>query len=187
VIPRYLQAVGQVHVALPEAEPSQVVAAGAIRCVRLWVEAEDGRPIGRARSGERIVVVAVYEVAEEADEPVLGFALKSEDGTVVYSLNTDWQGTRTERMRAGQCIETRAHLIAALRNGRYDIGFGVANHDLSVMFDQVERAAAIVIHGSCVRHGLTDLQGWVDYRIVDDTAAAAATTAHGRPGRGSRR
>jgi ABC-type polysaccharide/polyol phosphate transport system ATPase subunit len=185
VIPRYLQSVGRTDVSLGTIDAGDPAREGAIRCLRMWVEDEAGQPISRARSGDRIVLVALYEVARDADEPVLGLALKAEDGTVVYSFNTHWQGTRTERVRAGQCIEIRTPILAALCNGRYDLGFGAASHDLSEMFDEMARAASLVVYGSRVLHGLTDLQGRVEYRIIDDRAPAAA--AGGRPGRGGGR
>jgi len=186
VIPLYLQSVGQVPATLGGLNVRPRDAQGAIRCVRIWIEDEDGTAVGRARSGDRVTVVALYEVVQDDEEPVLGFALKTEDGVIVYSFNTHWQGSRTERVRAGQFIETRTPLIAALANGRYYLGFGVANTELTMMYDEVDRAASFVIHGSRVRHGIADLQGRVEYRIADP-AAQPAVVAQGRPGRGGRR
>jgi len=187
VIPLYLQSVGQLQVVLSEIDARNRHGNGAIRCQRAWVEDETGRQIGRARSGERIVVVAIYEVTQDIDHPTIGFAVKGEDGTVVYSFNTNWQGTRTEPLRAGQCVELRAPFVAALRNGSYEIQIGAANHDLTELHDLLDRAANVVIHGSRVRHGLTDLQAQLDYRIVDDTLPPqTAALVHGLTGRRGR-
>ena len=187
VIPLYLQQVGQLQVVISEIDARQRLGDGAIRCQRAWVEDERGRPIGRVRSGDRIVVAAIYELIDDLDEPVLGFAVKSDDGTVVYSFNTNWQGTRTERMRSGQCVELRAAFTAPLRNGRYDIQMAAADRDLTKLHDALDRAASIVIHGSRVRHGLTDLQARLEYRMLDDAPSESAAAAQGLPGRGGRR
>jgi ABC-type polysaccharide/polyol phosphate transport system ATPase subunit len=187
VIPRYLASVGQVQVAVGETPFSQRAEGAPIRCLRIWIEDEEGCPISRVRTGERIVVVALYEAVQDYEEPVVGFAVKTDDGSVVYSYNTHWQGSRTERVRAGQLIEMRAPLIAALRNGRFYLGFGVANTASTVMYDQIDRAANFVVHGSRVRHGIADLQGQVEFRIADDAAAQSAAVVSGRPGRGGRR
>ena len=40
-----------------------------VRCQRAWVEDERGKPIGRARSGDRIVIAAIYEISDDSDEP----------------------------------------------------------------------------------------------------------------------
>ena len=187
VIPRYLESVGQVPTMLGGMLKRHREQEGPIRCVRLWVEDENGCEITRARSGDRLVVVALYEVLADDDEPVLGFALHAEDDSIVYSNNTHWQGARTGRVRAGQFIETRIPLVAALRNGRYFVGYGVANEALTVFYDEVDRAATFVIHGSRVHHGVVDLQAQVEYRIADDSPAQPATVAEGRPGRRGRR
>jgi homopolymeric O-antigen transport system ATP-binding protein len=186
VIPLYLQSVGQLQIALSEIDARQRQGNGVVRCQRAWVEDERGRPIGRARSGDHIVIAAIYEIIDDSDEPVLGFAVKSEDGTVVYSCNTNWHGTRTHRWRAGQCVELRAPLVAALRNGRYEIQVGVANRDITTIHDMLDRAATIVIHGSRTRDGVADLQAHLEFRIIDETPSETAAAAEGRPGRGGR-
>jgi ABC-type polysaccharide/polyol phosphate transport system ATPase subunit len=166
VIPLYLQSVGQLQQALAELDAAQRHGDGAIRCQRAWFEDEHGRPIARAHSGERIVFAAICQIIEDADEPVLGFALKGEDGTIVYSVNTNWHGTATGSVRAGQCVELRASFVVALRNGRYAVQICVADRGLTKFHDAFDRAAAIMIHGSRALDGLTDLHARLDYRVL---------------------
>jgi lipopolysaccharide transport system ATP-binding protein len=186
VIPVYLQSVGQLQVALSDLVARERNGDGAILVQRVWFEDERGRTIGRARSGDRVVLVALFEIVTDTDEPVFGFGLKAEDGALVYSFNTHWQGTRTQVMRVGQCVELRVPLVAALRNGRYDIQIGAGNRDMTVVHDLVDRAASLVIHGSLARDGVADLQAQMNYRIVDEAPSDTAAAAHGRPGRGGR-
>jgi len=183
VVPQYLHSVGQLDLALAKVDALHRQGDGVIRCQRAWIEDEEGREIGRVHSGERVVLVAVYEVVQDSDEPVLGFAVKGEDGSVIYSFNTNWQGMPTERVRAGQCVELRAPLVAALRNGRYDVQVAVADRGLTRIHDMLERAATIVVHGSRVRHGVADLQGRLEYRILEDGLAITQVM----PARGGRR
>ena len=59
VIPLYLQSVGQLQVdAVRRSTRASARATASMRCQRAWVEDERGRPIGRARSGDRIVIAA---------------------------------------------------------------------------------------------------------------------------------
>jgi ABC-type polysaccharide/polyol phosphate transport system ATPase subunit len=186
VIPTYLHSVGHLQVALSEVGAAQRSGDGAILVQRAWFEDERGRAIGRARSGDRIVLVALFEIVNDTDEPVFGFGVKGEDGAIVYSFNTHWQGMRTQALRVGQCVEVRAPLVAALRNGRYDVQVGAGDREMTQVHDLVERAASIVIHGSLARDGVADLQGQMEYRIVDESASDTAAAAQGRPGRGGR-
>jgi ABC-type polysaccharide/polyol phosphate transport system ATPase subunit len=183
VIPLYLHSVGRLQVALSEIDARERHGDGAVVLQRAWFEDERGRTIGRARSGDRIVLVALYEVVNETDEPVFGFGLKGEDGAIVYSFNTNWQGIRTQRLQVGQCVEMRAPLLAALRNGRYEIQVGAGDREMTRVHDLVERAASIVIHGSLARDGVADLQAQMEYRIVEESPSAAVQH---RPGRGGR-
>lgn len=181
VIPFYLRSVGKpdIEFSLTDA-PQRRQGDGAMRCQRAWVEDEHGRRIGRVRSGERIVIAMLFDVLEDIDEPVLAVALKGEDGSEVYSVNTNWQGMRTERMYPGSCVEFRASFIVPLRNGRYDIQVGAADRELAKFHDVLNGAASIVVHGSRVRNGLIDLQARLEYRILQDTPYAVA--AQGRSG-----
>jgi ABC-type polysaccharide/polyol phosphate transport system ATPase subunit len=186
VIPIYLQSVSQPEVALTDIGVLEQ-GDGSIRYERAWLEDERGNTIGRARSGERVVVAAVYEFVADTDEPVVGFSLKGEDGSTVYSCNTHWQGSRTGRVRAGQRLEVRGQFLATLRNGRYDVQVGIANSELTKLHLVVDRAVSLVIHGSRARDGTTDLHARVEHRIIDDTLAASAAAALGVPRRGGRR
>ncbi len=190
VIPFYLRSVGRPEAVFNlDTDPRQRrLGDGAVRCQRVWVEDEHGRRIGRVRSGDRIVIVALFEVVEDADEPTLALALKGEDGSLVYSTNTNWQGMQTTRMYARCCVEVRAVLTVPLRNGTYEIQVGAADRNLTRFHDLYERAASIVVHGSRARNGATDLHARLDYRIIDDAPAETAAAAQGNvPGRGGRR
>src|SRR5262249_34315293 len=68
VIPRYLQSVGQGQVTLAENNLTHREADARIRCARIWVEDEEGQPITRVQSGQRMVVVALYEVVQDDEE-----------------------------------------------------------------------------------------------------------------------
>ena len=171
VIPMYLQSVGQLQVALAEIDAGQRHGDGAIRCQRAWFEDEFGRPIARAHSGDNVVLAAHCEIIEDADDPVLGFALKSEDGAIVYSANTNWHGMTTGRVRAGQSVELRATFMVPLRNGSYGVQFCIADRGLTKFHDAYDRAASIVIHGSRTLDGVADLHARLDYRVLEDTPA----------------
>jgi hypothetical protein len=147
----------QVELAEIDAGQGQRHGDGAIRCQRAWFEDESGHPIARAHSGDRIVLAAVCEIAKDADDPVLGFALKSAEGAIVYSANTNWHGLATGNVRAGQSVELRATFVVPLRNGSYGVQFCVADRGLTRFHDAFDRAAEIVIHGSRTLDGATDL------------------------------
>ena len=148
-----------------------------MRATRAWVEDETGKQVGRIRSGDRAIVVVHFDVVADTDEPVFGVGLAAEAGTVLYSVNTHWDGTRTQQLRGGQRVEVRVPMMVALRNGRYAIQVGAAHRDLSDMHDMVDCIATLVVHGSRARHGLTDLQGRVTYRVVDEEIVAVDVRA----------
>jgi hypothetical protein len=179
VIPVYMQSVGQMQVELAEIDAGQGQrhGDGAIRCQRAWFEDESGHPIARAHSGDRIVLAAVCEIAEDADDPVLGFALKSAEGAILYSANTNWHGLATGNVRAGPSVELRATFVVPLRNGSYGVQFCVADRGLTKFHDALDRAAEIVIHGSRTLDGATDLHARLDFRVLDDTPADREATA----------
>ncbi|MDX2171064.1 MAG: ABC transporter ATP-binding protein [Deltaproteobacteria bacterium] len=190
VIPRYLEKVGRQQVVLSELAGLQRTGDGAgVRVVRAWVEDETGKRVGRVRSGDRLVIAMQYEVLEDVEEPVFGFAIKAEDGTVVYSFNTCWDGARTQRFRAGQTIEARAPMHVALRNGRYLVQAGAAHRDLAGVHDLVDGAAVFVVHGSPARHGWVDLQSRLTYTVGEGGGGEArrGATIHDLPVRGGRR
>ena len=171
VIAEYLRSVGQSmqgisQPQLGEERPGD----GRVRVVKGWLEDGSGKRIGRTRSGERPTLVVVFRAAEDTDQPVIGFALSAEDGTTVYSINTGWTGRRTDRVRAGQWIEMRAPFIAALPNGRYRVRAGVLDQNMTLFHDILDGVAEFVVHGSAVRHGASDLQGQLGYRIFDGEA-----------------
>lgn len=169
VIPHYLRSVGEAATVPADlAGPVHHRAGdGRMRATQAWVEDESGKQVGRVRSGDRAIVVVQFDVVADTDEPVFGIGLTTEDGTVLYSVNTNWEGTRTQQLRGGQRVEVRVPLMLALRNGRYAIQVGAAHRDLSDVHDLVDRMATLVVHGSRVRHGLTDLQGRVTYRVLE--------------------
>jgi ABC-type glutathione transport system ATPase component len=177
VIPHYVRSVGEhAHAPAPTEfdRPAHRYGDGRVRAVQGWVEDEQGKRIGRIRSGDNMVVVVNFEIVEDSDEPVFGVALVAEDGSVLYSVNTNWVGTRTERLRCGQDVEVRVLITAALRNGRYGIQGGSANRDLTQTHDLVDGIATLVVHGSRVRHGAADLQGRISYRLIHGTGDAVA-------------
>jgi ABC-type polysaccharide/polyol phosphate transport system ATPase subunit len=168
----------------PADEASRRWGDGRVRVVRAWVEDEQGRPTARVRSGDRLVVVAVAEAAEETVQPIMGLGLHSEYGVLVYAANTKWFGARTETVRAGQRIEMRVPLVAALRNGRYTVQVGIADRYSTTFHDVVDGVAAFVVHGSACRQEAdfegrishVDLQARFATRVLDDEEFAGADT-----------
>jgi ABC-type polysaccharide/polyol phosphate transport system ATPase subunit len=185
VIARYLRSLDPETAA--EAEP---VAAGdtprwgdgRLRVVRAWVEDEQGRPIGRVRSGDPLVVVAIAEAADDTVQPIMGLGLHAEDGVLVYAANTRWFGLRTATVRTGQRIEMRVPLVAALRNGRYTVQVGIADRYSSMFHDVADGVASFVVHGSVCRqeadfHGRlshADLQARFATRVLEAEDLAGA-------------
>jgi ABC-type polysaccharide/polyol phosphate transport system ATPase subunit len=191
VIPQYLERVGRGQVVPSElAAPQRVGDGRGVRVARAWIEDESGKRIGRVRSGDRLVIAIAYEVLHDVVEPVLAFAVKSEDGTVVYSFNTQWDGARTQSFRAGQTIEARTPVVATLRNGRYLVQGGVAHRELAGIHDLVDGVASFVVHGSPARHGWVDLQGRLTYTVGEGGGGGETrrgATIHDLPVRGGRR
>ncbi|MEO8601015.1 MAG: ABC transporter ATP-binding protein [bacterium] len=181
VIAEYLKTVGAEAAAVAAAkeapETDKSWSQGGMRVVRGWIESEAGREVGRVRSGDAPTLVVLAEAHAAIEAPILGFAIKAEDGSVVYADNTDWLGVRTERLRAGQVIEIRARFVGALRNGRYTVQVGLANSESTAFFDLVDGVAGFVVHGSLCRQpgadllgrvSHADLQGRMAWRVVDD-------------------
>jgi lipopolysaccharide transport system ATP-binding protein len=185
VIARYLRSLDPQAAATAD-EPAEASAAdepaarrwgdGRVRVLRAWVEDEQGRPIARVRSGDRVVVVAVAEAEEETVQPIMGLGLHSEAGVLVYAANTKWVGVRTETVRAGQRIEMRVPLVAALRNGRYAVQVGIADRYSTTFHDVIDGVAGFVVHGSACRQEAdfegrlshADLQARFATRLLDD-------------------
>ena len=172
VIAEYLRSVGQATQGIAQADLGQQrrQGDGRVRVVKGWLEDGHGKPIGRTRSGERPTLVVVFRAAEDTESPVVGFALSAEDGSTVYSINTNWAGRRTERVRAGQWIEMRVPFVAALPNGRYRVRAGALDQGMTLFHDLLDGVAEFVVHGSAVRDGLSDLQGQVGFRVFDGEA-----------------
>ena len=131
---------------------------GRVRVVRAWVEDEAGRPLTRVRSGDPLVVVAIAEAFEDTVQPVMGIGLHSMDGVLVYAANTKWFGVRTVTVSAGQRIEMRVPMIAALRNGRYNVQVGIADRFSTTFHDVADGVANFMVHGSACRQE-SDFQG----------------------------
>ncbi len=184
VVAQYLQSVGSTQAAQMFFEGSRS-GDGRLRVLRGWLEDAGGKEIGRVRSGDRPTVVAHFEALQDTVDPTIGMALKSEDGSVVYSINTNWLGLRTESVRAGQIIEMRVPLTIALRNGRYSVQVGVLDRDLTVFHDLVDHVVKFVVHGSACRHGHADLHGRISYQILpggDARGTEAAETLQQKGG-----
>jgi hypothetical protein len=107
-----------------------------------------------------------YRVVEETDHPVIGIAIGAEDGSTVYSINTNWLGAKTERLGAGSVVEMRVPFVATLPNGRYAVRAGAGNRDMTKYHDLVDNVFRFVVHGSPCRHGSTDLQGAITYQVL---------------------
>jgi lipopolysaccharide transport system ATP-binding protein len=169
VIAEYLRSVGQTTQAFVQPEKGgERVGDGRVRVVKGWLEDANGKPVGRTRSGDRPTLVVVFRAHADTDNPVVGFALTSEDGATVYSINTGWTGRRTELVRAGQWIEMRVPFIVALPNGRYRVRAGALDQNMTVFHDLLDGVLDFVVHGSAVRHGVSDLQGQVGYRVFGE-------------------
>ena len=187
VIDQYLDSVNSARRGARFFKGARVGDGRRVRVFRGWLEDESGQEISRVRSGNPFVLVVHYEVFEDSEEPVLGFSVKAVDGTILYSVNTNWLSMRTEHVHAGQTIEMRVPLVAALPNGHYSVGVGVADRDLTVFHDTVDHVATFFVHGSACRNGVADLQGRISYRVLDGRAAAELTEPGQRRQKGEMR
>jgi lipopolysaccharide transport system ATP-binding protein len=170
VIAQYLKSIRAAP--RPSASGENRLGDGRVRVTRAWIEDESGRQVGRVRSGARAVAVALAEVREDAEDPILGMAIKGDDGVMVSSANTEWLGLPTQTLHAGEIVELRMTFVAALRNGRYGVQIGIGARQGGGFHDLVDGLLGFIVHGSPCRDGVADLQGQVAYRLVDPGAQA---------------
>lgn len=166
VIRAYIATIGAVAEPV-ESGPRRLVE-GQMRITRGWIENAAGREVGRLRSGDTGTVVLHVEALGDTEDPIVGLALRAEDGTVVYAASTQTLAARTGLVRAGATLELRTDLLIALRNGRYDVQVGVSNASETQFLDLVDTITSLVVHGSSSvinpgdlggRIGHSDLQG----------------------------
>ena len=176
VIAKYLDSVVNVTKGIPAPDAKDVRGGdGRVRVLRGWLEDGTGKHIGRTRSGDQPTIVVLFEVNEDTERPVIGIAVAAEDSSTVYSINTEWLGQRTQFVRAGQIIEMRVPIVAALPNGRYKIRAGALDENMTVFHDLLDDVVRFVVHGSLCRHGVADLQGRITYRLLAAVEDAVAT------------
>ncbi|MBX3025623.1 ABC transporter ATP-binding protein [bacterium] len=188
VIAAYLSTVGReqtAETALPaaaaQAGGTRVWGEGQIRVLRGWIENEAGRAVGRVRCGDLATLVIECEAMEDVESPVLGIGINADDGFPVYGDTSHALGAQAPSLAAGQRIEWRVRFVAAMRNGRYRVGVGLADKDSTQYYDLVEAAIEFVVHGGLGRHtgadmhgriSYADLQGRVSFRVGAADAAA---------------
>src|SRR5262249_17309968 len=153
VIAAYLSTVGREQTA--EAAPAtaqgggtRVWGDGQMKVLRGWIENESGRPIGRVRCGDTAILVIECEAMEDVDAPVLGLGVNADDGFPVYGDSSHALGVQVPPLAAGQRIEWRVRFVAAMRNGRYRVGVGLADKDSTRFYDAVDKLIEFVVHGA---------------------------------------
>ncbi|HSP98932.1 MAG TPA: ABC transporter ATP-binding protein, partial [Candidatus Dormibacteraeota bacterium] len=168
VIAAYLSTVGREQAA--EAAPARAQAGGThvwgegqMRVLRGWVENEAGRSVGRVRCGDTATLVIECEALEDVDAPVLGLGVNAADGFPVYGDTSDALGIQSPPLAAGQRIEWRVRIVAAMRNGRYRVSVGLADKDSTRFYDLVDTLIEFVVHGGLGRHTGADMHGRISY------------------------
>ncbi len=184
VIRAYIATVGAAGEPV-ESGPLRLVE-GQMRVRRGWVENQAGRPVGRLRSGDTGTLVFQVEALADTDRPIIGFALRGEDRSLVYADNTQTLGVRTGVVRAGTVLEIRADFVAALRSGRYDIQVGVSDADETRFLDLVDTVTSVVVHGTLGPQAAPELGGSISYadlqgRMTCRSAPATAGASDVRP------
>jgi len=152
---------------------------GQMRVLRGWIENQAGRPVGRLRSGDTGAIVLLVEALADTDRPIIGFALRAEDRSLVYADSTQTLGVRTGVVRAGSVMEIRAEFIAALRSGRYDVQVGVSDADETRFLDLVDTVTSVVVHGTLGPQAAPELGGRISYADLQGrmTCRSAPATA----------
>lgn len=150
-----------------------------------WLENDAGARVGRVRAGEMATLVLRIEVRETTPQPIIGFGLRGEDGSIVYSDNSIGLGVTTDVYAAGAVLEVRVRFLAALRDGRYTVMAAVSDAGMTMFLDLVDRLTSFVVHGCRSRvlatptpgaHNYIDLQGDLRCTLVAE-AAHSATAA----------
>lgn len=178
VTSEYLKSVGQVPLGLSSSLGGEKqVGEGGVEMLEAWLEDDQGNRIGRTRSGQQPCAVVRFRALEDLDSPAIGLSVVAEDGTVAYSINTHWMGTRTERVATGRILEMRVPFVAALPNGRYTVRAGTSNQDMTIVQLLVDEAIRFVVHGSPCRHGFSDLQGRITYQVHSGDPAAKVSSS----------
>jgi ABC-type polysaccharide/polyol phosphate transport system ATPase subunit len=186
VIRAYLDTVGRTDE--PSGTASQHFMGRAMRIVGGWIENEAGQRVSRVRSGETATLVLCVEARETTAQPIFGFGLKGEDGTFVFSDNSEGLGVATGVYPAGAAVEVRTRFSAALRNGRYEVVGAIGDGAMTTFIDLVDALTSFVVYGSRSRvlapsppgaHNFTDFQAELRWHLVPEGAqqerVAAAT------------
>ncbi len=188
VIRAYLATIGS-DAAPTDAGPRRFIE-GAMRVVEGWTENAAGQRVGRVRSGSVGTLVLLIDVLADTTEPIIGFAVRGEDGAFICSDNTDALGIRTGEFRAGSRLEIRADFVVALRDGRYTVSVGVSDAGATTFHDLVDAVTTFVVHGSRraplsdvgVRPSFVDLQVDLRWQVGPATPVIDAKAAQGHTG-----
>jgi len=159
---------------------------GQMRVQRGWIENQAGRQVGRLRSGDAGALVLLVEALADIERPIIGFALRAEDRSLVYADSTQTLGVHTGMVRAGSVLEVRAEFVAALRSGRYDVQVGVSDAEETRFLDLVDTVASVVVHGTLGPQAAPELGGRISYadlqgRMTCRSAPATAGESDARP------
>jgi ABC-type polysaccharide/polyol phosphate transport system ATPase subunit len=144
---------------------------GRMRVVEGWLENDAGERVGRLRSGERATLVVRFVAYDDLDEPVVGMAITAADGTMVYSINTNWLEVDTPSVPKGGSLEMRAAFSAALFNGYYSIQAGAMSKKME-LHDLRYELLEFAVHGSASQHGTADLGAEIRSRVLSTSANA---------------
>ena len=161
VIRAYLQTIGAAPAQADAASLPQRVD-GQMRVLRGWIEDDEGQRVRRVRCGDMATLVVEAEILTETDQPTFGFGLKADDRSLVYCENTAWLGMQTETLCVGT-LQIRARFVAALRNARYGVQFGIGDRLGTRFLDLVDDLTSFVVYGSQCQQAVTDFGGWMSY------------------------
>jgi ABC-type polysaccharide/polyol phosphate transport system ATPase subunit/ABC-type polysaccharide/polyol phosphate export permease len=94
---------------------------GYAEVIGTWLESEDGARVSALRQGEQANFRFVVRLRRDMQRPVMGFAVRDADGTVLVSETDRWRAHRRRPGRAGELHSFAALLPSRLDPGEYDV------------------------------------------------------------------
>ncbi len=177
------QATGQDRHGWTKAEASRRAGDGRLRYLTCRLEGEDGTALVQVRSGQVVILRAVFEVSDAVIDPVFWFGVKqlgSLGGHTVYSTSSQLLGQRTGTLTPGSRVEVCFPFTAALMNSQYQVNVAALQED-GTLHDWVNECASFTVEGSACWDGVADLMASFRCRTTDagegvtDEPAAGST------------
>jgi ABC-type polysaccharide/polyol phosphate transport system ATPase subunit len=115
--------------------------------VAFGVEQPTGVPAVAVNSGEPAVLALEIWTREAVEEPVVSFAIRNEDGIVVFAPTSEFSGGLPARLEAGRRYRLALEFDCLLAPGRYEVtpGLARAGHETDII-DMREAFGHLVIH-----------------------------------------